>query len=314
MSSDPTFDNRAAIDLVVICGFLGSGKTTVLRRLAQRHGGRRLLFLVNDFSTRDVDGARLELPEDALATVAGGSVFCRCRSGELVAILQRIAALATAPDAVVIEASGIADPRNLALILAEHGLTARFRYRRCCCLVDPVALLKLRHTLPVVRDQLAAASLVVINRCDTADARQLAECRDFIGSLRPDVPVEETCFGQLATDLLAGIDSLPATAPGRTGAGPFASVDCAIPGPVDWPRLRAAIDALGGRTHRVKGRIPASAGPLEVDWTYSGWQEHPMPPDGSGTGVLVIITDHPTRPKAQRLVGSIAAGDFAVET
>ena len=298
-----------AISLVVICGFLGSGKTTVLQRLAACHGGRRLLLLVNDFPPRDVDGARLELPEEALATVAGGSVFCRCKSGELVAILRRIADLEMPPDAVVVEASGIADPRNIGIILLENELQDSFLYRRCCCVVDPVSILKLRHTLPVVQDQIGAASLVVINRTDTADEQQLKACHEYIRRLRPDVAVEETCFGQLATDLLEGIDPLPPPKPERLGTGSFACVDCPLEGPVDWPRLRAAIDALGGRTHRVKGRVVAADGPLDVDWTYGGWHERPATGADRG-GDLVIITDKPTRPKAERLVAAIVAGDY----
>ena len=119
--------NTTPIWLVV--GFLGAGKTTLLRRLVHHANGRGLLFIVNEFSAVDVDAGLVEREGGTALAVAGGSIFCRCLVTEFISTLSRVSEgipMRTGeilqPQGVVIEASGMADPRSMKRLLQESGL------------------------------------------------------------------------------------------------------------------------------------------------------------------------------------------------
>jgi G3E family GTPase len=75
------------IPIWLVVGFLGSGKTTVLRRLVHHAHGRELLFIVNEFSAVDVDAGLVEREGGTAIAVAGGSIFCRCLITEFISTL-----------------------------------------------------------------------------------------------------------------------------------------------------------------------------------------------------------------------------------
>ncbi|MEJ5171442.1 MAG: GTP-binding protein, partial [Fimbriimonadales bacterium] len=113
------------IPLVLVCGFLGSGKTTVLRHWARTEANRRLVFVVNEFSSRDVDSVLLGQDAKDVVPLPGGSIFCRCLAADF---HRTMTALASGGwDAIVAEASGIADPSSTRTLLAETGLDRSLR-------------------------------------------------------------------------------------------------------------------------------------------------------------------------------------------
>ena len=100
--------------LSLVTGFLGSGKTTYLRRLVNQYRDRRLVFLVNEFSPVDIDGPLLGSVEDDVLSLPGGSIFCTCLVTEFISTLKSIPERfgREAPvEGVIIEASGIANPK-----------------------------------------------------------------------------------------------------------------------------------------------------------------------------------------------------------
>ena len=164
------------IPLALVTGFLGSGKTTFLRRAIARHRERRIVCLVNEFSPHDVDGARLRAETDAVCTIPGGSIFCRCLAGEFIAVLQSLPQRfgAAAPvEGVVVEASGIADPRVMPKLLQETRLDKTYRLASISAVVDPKSFLKLLHTLPAILSQVEAAGLVLVNKTDLASPDEI---------------------------------------------------------------------------------------------------------------------------------------------
>ncbi|MCX7010859.1 MAG: hypothetical protein NTY53_27070, partial [Kiritimatiellaeota bacterium] len=102
------------IPLVLVTGFLGSGKTTFLKQLVSRYHDLKLVWLVNEFSARDVDAAVLGSETSDVLSIAGGSIFCRCLVTEFIASLRDLPARFGTPESpvegVVVEASGMANP------------------------------------------------------------------------------------------------------------------------------------------------------------------------------------------------------------
>lgn len=299
------------IPLCLVAGFLGSGKTTLLRRIATANRGRRLLFLVNEFSPSDIDGRTLAAEGLDVLVLPGGSIFCRCLVTQFIGQLDAIAARAAAGplDGVVIEASGMADPRVIVRLLAETRLDARYELARVIAVADPVRLLKLVRTLPAIRAQLEAADVVVLNKCDLAPPAVCDEAEALARGLRPGAEVLRAV--RAAVDL----DPFPA-APPREPAGEYAACrDPAFetfrvgyPGEVDVARLAAAIAAAGGDLYRLKGFVRSGGRVVSVQAAGGAPEIKPAPAAGGGPFELVCIVRGGTADRVRPLLeASVAA-------
>lgn len=100
---------RPSVPVIALTGYLGAGKTTVLNHLL-RAPGARLGVVVNDFGDIGVDAALVSGQVDEPASVAGGCLCCLPDAGALVPALERLTRPRLGLDAVIIEASGIAEP------------------------------------------------------------------------------------------------------------------------------------------------------------------------------------------------------------
>ena len=65
------------IPVCFVTGFLGSGKTTFIEKLVDEYSSKKIVYLVNEFSPKDVDGERLKLNDNELVKIPGGSIFCK---------------------------------------------------------------------------------------------------------------------------------------------------------------------------------------------------------------------------------------------
>ncbi|TMV35729.1 cobalamin biosynthesis protein CobW, partial [Thioclava sp. BHET1] len=100
----------AKIPVTIVTGFLGSGKTTLIRHLMQNPGGRRLAVLVNEFGTVGVDGEILKscadenCPEENIVELANGCICCTV-ADEFIPTMEKLLALPEKPDHILIETS-----------------------------------------------------------------------------------------------------------------------------------------------------------------------------------------------------------------
>lgn len=274
------------IPVLLVTGFLGSGKTTFLRQLMRRQAGRRFVYLVNDFSALDVDAQLLGEGGGDILSIPGGSIFCRCLVTEFMGALQRIADTldtpATPVEGVVVEASGMADPRAAGDLLRETGLEERFRLAGVVALVDPASFHKLLHTLPAVRAQIDTADLALVNKADLHDEAALARTEAALRALRPDLLIRRCTRAEVAVEPFTGEcralritgelaacrnpDYLAATARFRLGqvCDPDAVLAC----------LADAAPIL----LRAKGFVPVANGLAQVEWTLGGAHQAPASP------------------------------------
>jgi len=73
-----------------VTGFLGSGKTTFLKHIVEQYRERRLVYLVNEFSPHDIDGAIVSQKNPNVVAIPGGSIFCKCLVTEFIDRLESI--------------------------------------------------------------------------------------------------------------------------------------------------------------------------------------------------------------------------------
>jgi len=279
--------------VVLVTGFLGSGKTTLLRRLAEEESRRRL-FLVNEFSSVNLDGELIRTAGSSpVMDIVGGSIFCRCKVTEFVEVLRRACGVIAeqAIEEVVIEASGMADPRTMETLLRETGLASDYRLVRVVTVVDPGRFLKLAGMVPVVEAQIQAADVVLLNKADLYSEARMAEAEAVLRRIAPAVPVVRVtrCAVSL-NDLPVRGRQLPAGEQGATARDPlFATLEIPMGEVGGYERLCEAMEMVRPYLYRVKGVARRADGVTEIwEETGHGLERRPAPPDLRPTPLVVV--------------------------
>ncbi|HOF38981.1 MAG TPA: CobW family GTP-binding protein [Candidatus Hydrogenedentes bacterium] len=301
------------IALSLITGFLGSGKTTYLRRLIEQYRGRRLVFLVNEFSPLDVDGPLLQDASGDVVSLPGGSIFCTCLVSQFVSTLKGIPERFggdTPVEGVIIEASGIANPNVAVRMLRETGLDAQYALRSIVSIVDPGTFPVLLETLPNLAAQIEASSTIIVNKVDLFDEKAVEAVEEQIRRLNSGARVVRSTYCDVALDLLAMPGCRDLDGDYAPCADPnYARFTERVAAPLDETRLRAALTNAERVLYRVKGFVPGRTGSLYLDYSSSGLV---LQPAGAGPRFheLVIIASAKAYAEARSFVESLKHGEF----
>lgn len=202
----------SAIPVIALTGHLGAGKTTLLNHLL-RSPGSRIGVVVNDFGELNVDAGLVAGQIDEPASIAGGCICCLPDDGGLDDALAKLADPARRLDAIIVEASGLADPVSVARIIGFSKLSG-VRSGGLVDVVDAVNHFDTvdRGELPPVR--YGVASLIVVNKLDQIpqDDRPavLERVKQRVAQRNPRVHVVGTTGGRIDPALL--FDPLEASA------------------------------------------------------------------------------------------------------
>ena len=244
------------LPLTVVSGFLGAGKTTLLNRLLNEPHGRRIAVLVNDFGRIEIDAALIRSWHEDTISLANGCACCSV-AGDLVRTLNGLVARDEPPDAIVLEASGVADPRGIAHVaLANPAL----RLDGILTVVDAEtlpALLADSAARNTVEAQLSAADLLVLNKLDLLDEAARHAARAALHAAAPGRPVIATANAAVPIEVALGVDThrrLPRpAASGHTD--PFENWDLTAEALLHRARLRAMLAGLPAGIIRGKGLL-----------------------------------------------------------
>ena len=286
----------ARVPMSVIGGFLGTGKTTLLNRvLAGRHGVRYAV-LVNDFGEINVDGDLVAAHGGDTVTFANGCVCCTM-GNDLVGALDRLLDGDRPPDQILVEASGVADPSAIADVATLHPGLAR----DLVVVLADAETVRARHEDERLRDtvdrQLAAADLIVLNKCDRVldEEREAAEAwlRDRSGA-----PVIRTTSADIPMEVLAA-GRADRSEPEMSDRAPdhyhqFRSHFVPFPDPIEPGALRAVLAELSARMLRAKGFVISAAAPP---------REKADPDSGEGGATPVLDTGSGTEWKVVQASG-----------
>ncbi len=311
------------IPTALITGFLGSGKTTFLQQVIAHFRGRKLIYLVNEFSPADVDGQMLSTQQDGVLALPGGSIFCTCLVSEFVQAMTSIPARFHsdgAPiDGVVIEASGVANPGVIEKLLRETHLDELYRLSCIVSITDPGTFPVLVQTLPNIIAQVKASDAVVLNKSDLFDEEILARAEAEITRIRPGMRIFRTRFceaplgaGEGSIDLfgeraIRGLDGEYA----KCADPHYARASLRFPSDTDIEALRKEFSALREALYRVKGFIRSEGAWRYVDWSPAAFTVRPDegPHDEA---MLVAIGRGDAYPQLQALAAQARRGEFGL--
>ncbi|MCC1493292.1 cobalamin biosynthesis protein CobW [Cognatishimia sp. F0-27] len=294
----------AKLPVTVVTGFLGSGKTTLIRHLMQNPGGKRLAIVVNEFGDVGVDGEILkscaipDCPAENIMELANGCICCTV-ADDFIPTIEALMALEPRPDHILIETSGLALPKPLlkafdwpdirskitvdgVIALADAEAVAAGRFAPNVAAVDAQRLAdeSLDHETPlseVFEDQISCADIILLTKPDLAGPEGVAKARSVIAAEAPrPLPVVEVAEGIVDPRVILGLeaaaeDDMEARPSHHDGPHDhdhedFESIVVDIPALADPADLVAAIERLANEHNilRVKGYAAVQGKPMRL--------------------------------------------------
>ena len=259
------------IQLLLITGFLGSGKTSAINNLIQQLKTKKIGLILNDFGSITIDDALVEKGDEIVSykNLSGGQIFCSCLSGSFVDSVE--AMLPMHPDYIIVETSGLAKPAPMLEILSviSKKTENNVQYSGMLCVVDADRFPVLFTTLNTLEEQIIFSDWVLINKADLVDAETMDSVTRTVSSVKPLAPLYSTTFGTLPDDLtslmLTGKEDqktvIPPDAGRFKGWGVFGRPKTCVflpPEGYDTVQLRTALSLIASSMLRMKGFIPNS--------------------------------------------------------
>ncbi|MEX0287071.1 MAG: cobalamin biosynthesis protein CobW [Paracoccaceae bacterium] len=292
------------LPVTVITGFLGSGKTTLVRHLMQNPGGKRLAVVVNEFGDVGVDGEILkscaipDCPAENIMELANGCICCTV-ADDFIPTIEALMALEPRPDHILIETSGLALPKPLlkafdwpdirskitvdgVIALADAEAVAAGRFAPDVAAVDAQreADDSLDHETPlseVFEDQISCADIILLTKPDLAGPEGVAKAKAVIEAEAPrTLPVVEVAEGAVDPRVILGLeaaaeddmDARPSHHDGHDDHehDDFDSIVVDIPDIADPSELVARIEHLANTRNilRVKGYANVAGKPMRL--------------------------------------------------
>lgn len=249
-----------AVPILLITGFLGAGKTTLINHLLREPGGRRLAAVVNDFGAIDIDADLLAGVSDDVVSLKNGCICCSLQ-GDLLQTLSAILRRDPAPDGIVIETSGVSNPAEIVGALLDPVIWKAAALDAVICVADARALTDQPELVDdaLCRAQLAAADYIALSKTDLVSPGEHAAVRARLGRLKPDRVIHAMVDGGLPPELLFSADLH------RPAAGPAIRIMAAMPAfqtmawtsraPLVMPGFQGVIGRMSGSLVRAKGIV-----------------------------------------------------------
>ena len=289
----------AKVPVTVITGFLGSGKTTLIKHLMQNPQGKRLAVLVNEFGVLGVDGAILKgcaddnCPVENIVELANGCICCTVAE-DFIPTIEALLALPKRPDHILIETSGLALPKPLLKAFDWPAIRSMITVDGVITLADAEAVASGHfageltqaqidageHDTPlgeVFEDQIACADIVLLTKADLAGEAGIAAARAVIEAEAPrKLPILAMTDGVIDPRIILGLgaaaeNDLAARPSHHDGADDhehddFNSVVIGLPevSDVDGLMAKVALLATEHRVLRVKGYVAVQGKPMRM--------------------------------------------------
>ncbi len=271
------------IPVLLITGFLGSGKTSLLNGLLQarphtgpfREAEGKLALVVNEFGDVGIDGDLLPDAMTRQIELKGGCICCRLDEDLQKTLLELVS---SQPDlsAIIIETTGIAEPLPISWTLAGEALQEHMRLAAVITVVDALEHETHRPLSPALDAQVEYADLLVLSKRDLVDEAQAERVCQQVRLLNPSAPILAGSTAENISSLWQALDDPQESLQSATSEAQqierprpehhFHSVSLPIENTLDFEVLTEELESLGASYLRIKGIarvVDASTGSQE---------------------------------------------------
>lgn len=272
------------IQIYLLTGFLGAGKTTLLQTLLNSYPDKKIGVIVNEFGEINVDARLVEKDGIEMAELSNGSIFCACIKDKFVDSLIEMSVGNI--EFLFIEASGLADPANMAQILdgIKPYTAGKYLLRGSICVIDGKNFLDMLEMLPALENQVAYASAVILNKADLINNETEQKIKNAVNKINPDVGVFVTSYCNVDIRYIADNFSVSLKEAGNSTNTYESRPNSFILRTVDqlsYKDLRIFLQAIAPDCFRIKGFADTDEGPAEIsvvgkDIAIKPWKEPVM--------------------------------------
>ncbi len=250
--------------IILVTGFLGSGKTTLINRLIDYYRSKKLAMIINDFGNIAVDGMLLsslvensESNESQIYEISNGSIFCSCLSAELVKGLKYYAEIN--PDVLLIETSGLSDPSTFGKILEDNKLDDIYDITASFCMVDSIKTMKLSNKIVAIEKQIISSDIIVVNKTDLISDDEYHELVEFIKNLDKTASILKTTYADIDLSIISTKQKTQYLPEAET-----CNTVSSRPGSIVLEQKEATADSLNGFYEIIKDKIIRIKGFLKI--------------------------------------------------
>lgn len=252
--------------VLLVTGFLGAGKTTAINALLQGDHGERIAAIVNDFGAINIDAELLDGAADAVVGLKNGCICCSLQ-GDLLRTLRLVLGHDPAPERIVIEASGAADPRGIIEMVMDPVLWGSVSMDAVVCVIDAedLAATPERAQDPLWLAQLRHSDFALLTKTADVSADALARLRALLATERK--PAFDLAVEGLPLPLLLSSDrggSRPRPGPDRVTADRFVTLEWQSDAPVSLAAFQQVLSVVAPGLLRAKGYLSLHERPGEV--------------------------------------------------
>lgn len=195
------------IPIMAIVGFLGSGKTTLLNQILKDSGGLKIGVIVNDFGDINIDSMLVARQTDSQLELSNGCICCSMEGDSLDDAVGQLAHAGSTVDYIIIEASGLAEPRELTRLLT-NSKNQYARFDSLVAVVDASNVLDTKEKHPAFMQQLELADIIIVSKVDLVSAKQLKEVEGYLEFINSNARVLKVENGAVDARLLLAPDKV----------------------------------------------------------------------------------------------------------
>lgn len=188
------------INITVILGFLGSGKTTFLKNFLKCNN-KKIAIIINEFGQLNIDGKFFKDSSYSMKEITNGSIFCSCKSDKFLEALEEL--IDSGYSDIIIESSGLANPISMNKIF--NYLKERKKVELKITTIgigDSSTLYKLVNTNILIKQQIIASNLILLNKIDLATAEEINKSYNSIREYNEDVDIIDCSYCKISLNNL----------------------------------------------------------------------------------------------------------------
>jgi len=283
--------------LSVFTGFLGSGKTTVLRDLLTQIRHEKVGVIVNEWGDLGVDEALLRTTGvENIRELLGGQIFCSCLSGSFLSTIGSLLDLTVTT--ILVETSGLAKPATLRDLVgeAENRFGERIEYQGMVCVIDGERFLKLRSVVKALDEQVAYSDRFIITKADRVGPETIQRIIQALRKSKPEAeivirsgnPIPLHSVFKIGTGMGKSPDPYDPYWAGWGKGGRPETITILPKEPIERKGIDCFLSRMASQTFRIKGIVLAQEekSPVWIDGV-----------EGTVQLVPLEVDDDPIRPE-----------------